>query len=67
MVIGDPEHRVLQSIAESDFINVFPVSGINVESLLKYDKLVLDLRSLRKLEHKMYFEGPGHIMRCVFR
>ena len=66
MVIGDPENRVLQSLADSEFINVFSMGGINVESLLKYDKLVLDLRNLRKLEHKMYFEGQGQVLYCRF-
>jgi len=37
-------------------MNVFPTNGLNVVSLLKHDKLVMDLETLRYVQKKLLFE-----------
>jgi len=62
MVIGDSGASHFSSLSTSERINVFGFDGINLESMLKYDKLVLDMVHLRKLEAKLHFERNRYDM-----
>jgi len=51
------DNEKLRALYEKeDKINLFSLEGVNVNSILKYDKLVLDEPALSKLEHKLEFE-----------
>ena len=56
MVIGDVKDSALSVLTNTEHMNLFELKGVNVESLLKYDKLVLDMVHFRKLEEKLHFE-----------
>jgi len=43
-------------IRSKKYYNLFPVEGLNTKSLLKYDKLILDLETLEYLEKRLIFE-----------
>ncbi|CAG5095805.1 Oidioi.mRNA.OKI2018_I69.XSR.g14345.t1.cds [Oikopleura dioica] len=43
-------------IRSKKYYNLFPVEGLNVKSLLKYDKLIIDLETLDFLEKRLLFE-----------
>lgn len=57
MILTSSDKPALSNFAaEKKYFNVFPISGLNVKSLLKYDKLLMDVPTLRQLEGRLLFE-----------
>lgn len=57
MILTSSDKTALSNFAaEKKYFNVFPISGLNVKSLLKYDKLLMDVPTLRQLEARLLFE-----------
>ncbi|CAH1263886.1 MRPL4 [Branchiostoma lanceolatum] len=46
--------------AQLKFINVMPLVGLNVYSMLKHDTLVLTLPCVQKLENKLLYQDHRH-------